>query len=130
MSYYFSFLTLPPGGGHSTHILVGMCHGEVKNVGLWSGLSVKMLDSGAGLSGLEREKVGLWRGLQREIGGLRDSILAHYNPGALAERFAFGLAAVRPLSHYTNLNKQCAELGVLILLRDFLNNFLVLLDDS
>ena len=47
------------GGGHSTHSLVGMCHGEVKNVGLWSGLSVKMLVSGAGASGLEREKVGL-----------------------------------------------------------------------
>ena len=38
------------GGGHSTHILVGMCHGEVKNVGLWNGLSVKMLVSGAGAS--------------------------------------------------------------------------------
>ena len=30
-----------------------------------------MLVSGAGASGLEREKVGLWRGLQGEIGGLR-----------------------------------------------------------
>ena len=43
----------PPGGGggHSAHILVGMCHGEVKNVGLWSGSSVKI--------------AGLWSGLKR-----------------------------------------------------------------
>ena len=60
----------PGGGGHSAHILVGMCHGEVKNVGLWSGSSVKMLVSGAGSSGLERENVGLWSGLKREIGAL------------------------------------------------------------
>ena len=71
-----TFVMLPPppprGGGHSTHILVGrpMCHGEVKNVGLWNGLSVKIMVSGAGASGLERENVGLWRGLSREIGGL------------------------------------------------------------
>ena len=58
------------------------------------GLSVKMLVSCAGASGLEREKVGLWRGLQREIGGLWGWFVAGYNPGALAERFAFGLAAV------------------------------------
>ena len=38
------------GGGDSTNILVGMCHGEVKNMGLWSGLSVKMMVSGAAAS--------------------------------------------------------------------------------
>ena len=38
--------------------------------------------------------MGLWRGLQREIGGLRGCILARYNPGALAKRFVFGLTAV------------------------------------
>ena len=48
------------GGGHSTHILVGMCHGEVKNVGLWSCSSVKMQVSVAGLS---MKNVGLWSGL-------------------------------------------------------------------
>ena len=45
----------PPGGGgggggggrHSAHILLSMYHGEVKNVGLWSGSSVKMWVSGA-----------------------------------------------------------------------------------
>ena len=37
---------------------------------------------------------------------------------------------LRPLSHCTNLNKKCAELGILILLRDFLNNFLALLGTS
>ena len=43
----------------------------------------------------EVRNVGLWRRLQREIGGLhRGCILARYNPGALAERFASGLAAV------------------------------------
>ena len=68
-------------------ILVGKCHvrrneknvglclerPESENSGLWRGAS-----------GLEREKVGLWRGLQREIGGLRGCILARCNPGALA----------------------------------------------
>ena len=49
---------------------------------------------GAGVSGLEREKVGLWRGLQHEIGGFRGWFVAGYNPGVLAERLAFGLAAV------------------------------------
>ena len=47
----------PGGGGDSTHILVGMCHGEVKNVGLWSGLSMEIILSGAGASGLERENI-------------------------------------------------------------------------
>ena len=37
---------------------------------------------------------------------------------------------LRPLSHCTNLNKKCAEHGILILLRDFLNNFLALLGTS
>ena len=38
---------------------------------------------------------------------------------------------VRPLSHYTNLNKKkCAEIYVLILLGDFCNKFLTLLDTS
>ena len=37
---------------------------------------------------------------------------------------------LRPLSHYTNLNKKCAEIYVLILLGDFYNQFLTLLDTS
>ena len=41
-----------------------------------------------------------------------------------------GTGALGPLSHCTNLNKKCAELGILILLRDFLNNFLALLGAS
>ena len=37
------------GGGHSPHILVGMCHGKVKNGGLRSGSSVKMGVSGTNI---------------------------------------------------------------------------------
>ena len=45
------------GGGHSAHILVSVCHGKVENGGLRSGSSVKL--------------VGLWSGLECEIGVLR-----------------------------------------------------------
>ena len=34
------------GGGHSPHILVGMCHGKVKNGGLRSSSSMKVGVSG------------------------------------------------------------------------------------
>ena len=40
------------------------------------------------------------------------------------------IMSIRPLSHYTNFNKKCAEIYVLILLGDFCNQFLTLLDTS
>ena len=45
------------GGGHSPQILVGMCHGKVKNGGL--------------RSELERENAGLRSELAHESGGLQ-----------------------------------------------------------
>ena len=48
----------------------------------------------------------------------------------VARTYVSCIAPVRPLSHYTNLNKKCAEIYVLILLGDFCNQFLTLLDDS
>ena len=49
---------------------------------------------------------------------------------AVCSSVTYGAWELRPLSHCTNLNKKCAELGILILLRDFLNNFLALLGTS
>ena len=75
------------GGGHSAHILVGMCHGKVKNAGLWSeSSSVKMRVSaraGSSVSGAD-----LYPGTRSSC------ILAGCNSEVLAKRFAFGLAAV------------------------------------
>ena len=72
------------GGAHSSHILVRMCCGKVKNGGLWSEL-------------------------ERENGGLRNGLckmrLAVLWPAANPERFAFGLAAVsRPWAVMNGLN--------------------------
>ena len=87
----------PGGGGHSTHILVGMCHDEVKNVGLWSGLSVKMLLSGAGSSGLERENASLWAPLHKT---LTAGVTAHF------QRYVWELAVTLSISG----NSRCIKL--------------------
>ena len=58
----------------------------------------------------------------------RDGIWTHAEPPVW--KFAVYRLALRPLSNYTNLNKKCAEIYVLILLGDFCNQFLTLLDTS
>ena len=86
------------GGGHSPQILVGMCHGKVKNGGLWSESSVKMRGSGAG-SSVEIQGSGAgssvkWGSLELTCKTRLAGTLAGCNPGALRECFAYGLAVV------------------------------------
>ena len=77
---------MPPNTGargHSVHILVGMCHGKLKNGGLRSSSSMKMRGS--------RVDSSMKWGFPELTCRTR---LAGCNPGALPDRFTFGLAAV------------------------------------
>ena len=79
------------GGGYSPQILVGMCRGKVLKKMGGSGASSSVKNAGL-RSELERESGGLRNWLYRTR--LAGTLAGRYNPGALPERFAFGLAAV------------------------------------